>query len=67
LPQAKLYLVTDAVRAIYPEEGDRLIAGWRDRGVSTVTVRQIVEESVLQRHLARGTVASSGQKASGVV
>jgi nicotinamidase/pyrazinamidase len=43
LPKADLYLVTDAVRAINPEEGDRLIAGWRDRGIRMVTVPQILQ------------------------
>ena len=52
LPQAVLFLVTDAIRAIYPEEGERLIANWRDRGVRMVTVRQIVEEKVLESHLS---------------
>jgi nicotinamidase/pyrazinamidase len=53
LPQTELYLVTDAVRAIYPAEGERLIADWRDRGVRMITVRQIVDEAVLERRLAR--------------
>ncbi len=51
LPPVELYLVTDAVRAIVPEEGDRLIAGWKGQGVRMVTVRQIVEEGVLEQHL----------------
>ena len=50
-PQLELYLVSDAVRAIVPQEGARLIAGWRDRGIRMVTVRQIVEENVLDRLL----------------
>ena len=57
LPQVELYLVSDAVRAIVPEEGERLIAGWRERGVRIVTVRQIVEASVLDRHLPGRPVA----------
>jgi nicotinamidase-related amidase len=57
LPQAVLFLVTDAIRAIYPEEGERLIASWRDRGVRMVTVRQIVEENVLESHLSPRSVA----------
>lgn len=51
LPQVDLYLVTDAVRAIAPEEGERLIAGWKERGVGMLTVRQIVAEGALDRHL----------------
>lgn len=57
LPQVELYLVTDAVRAIVPEEGERLIAGWRERGVRTITVRQIVDEGVLDRYLPGRPVA----------
>lgn len=48
LPRAELYLVTDAVRAINREEGERLIAAWHDRGIRMVTVRQIVEDHVLE-------------------
>jgi nicotinamidase/pyrazinamidase len=51
LPQAVLYLVTDAVRAIYPEEGERLIQDWRERGVRMITTRDIVENGVLEQHL----------------
>ena len=57
LPQVELYLVSDAVRAIVPAEGERLIAGWRERGVRLVTTRQIVEEGVLDRHLPGRPVA----------
>ena len=48
LPRAELFLVTDAVRAIYPDEGERLIAGWRERGVRMITVAQILEENALE-------------------
>ncbi len=51
LPRATLFLVTDAVRAINPEEGARLIAAWRDRGIRMVAVRQVVEEQVLDPSL----------------
>lgn len=57
LPGAELYLVTDAVRAIYPAEGERLIASWRDRGVRMITVRQILDEHVLEPHLSQRPVA----------
>lgn len=57
LPQVELYLVSDAVRAIVPEEGERLIAGWKVLGVRMVTVRHIVEEGVLNRHLPGRPVA----------
>jgi nicotinamidase-related amidase len=59
LPRAELYLVTDAVRAIYPAEGERLIADWRDRGVEMITVRQIIGENVLERHMPTRTGAQS--------
>jgi nicotinamidase-related amidase len=51
LPTARLYLVTDAVRAIHAAEGERLISSWRDRGVRMITVREIVEDNILQPHL----------------
>jgi nicotinamidase/pyrazinamidase len=57
LPRAMLYLVTDAVRAIYPAEGERLIAEWRDRGVRMITARQIVEDNILEPHLPPRPVA----------
>ena len=43
LPDATLYLVTDAVRAIYPDEGERLLSEWRDRGVRLITTRDIIQ------------------------
>jgi nicotinamidase/pyrazinamidase len=51
LPQAVLYLVTDAIRAIYPEEGERLVEDWHRRGVKMITSRAIVDENVLEQHL----------------
>jgi nicotinamidase/pyrazinamidase len=57
LPDAELYFVTDAVRAINPAEGDRLIASWRDRGIKMITLRQIVDENVLEPHLPSRPVA----------
>jgi nicotinamidase/pyrazinamidase len=57
LPQVELYLVVDAVRAIVPEEGERLIADWKKRGIRLVTVRQIVEDNVLDRHLPARSAA----------
>jgi nicotinamidase/pyrazinamidase len=51
LPQVDMYLVTDAMRAIVPEEGERLLSSWRDRGVRMITVPQILQEDVLEAHL----------------
>jgi nicotinamidase/pyrazinamidase len=57
LPHVVLYLVTDAIRAIYPAEGERLIATWRERGVRMVTVGQIVRENALEAYLPRRPAA----------
>ena len=57
LPQATLYLVTDAIRAIYPEKGARLIDDWRGRGVKMITSREIVEEDVLEQLLPPRSIA----------
>jgi hypothetical protein len=51
LPRAQLYLVTDAIRAIYPEEGERLLQDWQRRGVRMITSHEIIEGDVLQPHL----------------
>jgi nicotinamidase-related amidase len=59
LPRAELYLVTDAVRAINPEEGERLMDAWRDRGVKMITSRQIVDANALEPHLTRRPMASA--------
>jgi nicotinamidase/pyrazinamidase len=52
LPQSTLYLVTDAIRAIYPEEGDRLVVQWAELGVRMVTTQEIVKENVPALRLA---------------
>jgi nicotinamidase-related amidase len=57
LPEVDMYLVTDAVRAIVPDEGERLLANWEKRGVHMITVSQIVEENVLDAHLPVRPVA----------
>ena len=41
-PATRLVLVTDAVRAIDSEEGERLLHGWEERGVEMVKTNQIV-------------------------
>jgi nicotinamidase-related amidase len=51
LPQSTLHLVTDAIRAIYPEDGDRLVAEWAKRGVRMVTAQEIVKRDVLALRL----------------
>lgn len=42
LPRVHLALVTDATRAIRPEEADSLLAGWKERGVELVTTEQVL-------------------------
>jgi nicotinamidase/pyrazinamidase len=56
LPQAVLYLVTDAIRAIYPEEGKRLMEAWRRRGVKMISSREIVDEDLLAQDLPSRSV-----------
>jgi nicotinamidase-related amidase len=52
LPQALLYLVSDAIRAIYPEVGERLIQEWEKRGLRMITSEDIVEGNALKQHLS---------------
>ena len=51
LPRAELFLVTDAIRAIYPENAERLLASWRERGVQEVTSSEILTGRRLERYL----------------
>jgi len=41
-PDTELWLVTDAVRAIHPEENEALLAGWAGRGVRMVTSDEVL-------------------------
>jgi nicotinamidase/pyrazinamidase len=41
-PRAELFLVTDAIRAIYPEQAERLLASWRERGVRLLTAADVL-------------------------
>jgi nicotinamidase/pyrazinamidase len=50
-PAAELFLVTDAIRAIYPDEGARLLAEWEARGVQLVTSADALSGRALARHL----------------
>jgi nicotinamidase/pyrazinamidase len=49
--RTRLFLVTDAMRAIYPEEGERLIAGWAERGVQLVESAAVMDGELLQPYL----------------
>jgi nicotinamidase/pyrazinamidase len=51
-PGTELFLVTDAIRAIYPEEGARLIAQWQELGVRLVTSAEVRAGRVLAHYLA---------------
>jgi hypothetical protein len=51
IPKAELFLVTDAIRAIYPENAERLLASWRERGVQEVTSNEILTGRRLERYL----------------
>jgi nicotinamidase/pyrazinamidase len=51
-PGAELFLVTDAIRAIYPEEGTRLVAQWKELGVRLVTLAEVLEGRILGEYLS---------------
>lgn len=51
-PRSELFLVTDAIRAIYPEKADPLLQSWRERGVQQVTSAGILSGRALERYLA---------------
>jgi nicotinamidase/pyrazinamidase len=55
-PRGRLYLVTDAIRAIYPDEGERLVGSWRERGVQTVESSELVQTGVLDGYLPQPSV-----------
>jgi nicotinamidase-related amidase len=50
-PRSRLFLVTDAIRAIDPREGERLVADWLRRGVEAVTVAEVMAGGVLDAYL----------------
>jgi nicotinamidase/pyrazinamidase len=53
-PHADLLLVTDAIRAIRPDAAERLLAGWRERGVRMVSAEEVVSARALERYLPAG-------------
>lgn len=55
-PQARVYLVTDAVRAIRPEEGERLMQDWAHRGVRLVTAGEIIDGGVVNAYEGTRTI-----------
>jgi nicotinamidase/pyrazinamidase len=50
-PRAELLMVSDAIRAIYPADAERLVAGWRERGVRFVTAADVLTGRGLDRYL----------------
>jgi nicotinamidase/pyrazinamidase len=55
-PSTRLFLVLDAIRAIYPQEGDRLVHSWRNRGVGTIRLADLTTAGVLNEYLPAETV-----------
>lgn len=50
-PSAELFLVTDAIRAIYAEPAERLVASWNDRGVHLTTAAEVLAGRGLEPYL----------------
>ena len=55
-PDSRLYLVLDAIRAIYPEEGERLVRAWQDRVVHALSLADLYTGSLLQPYLSGKSV-----------
>jgi nicotinamidase/pyrazinamidase len=47
----ELFLVIDAIRAIYPDEGARLVAQWKELGVRLVTSSEVLAGRILAGYL----------------
>ena len=52
----RIFLVTDAVRAIRPDEGERLMHEWAQRGVRMVTSASILEAGLLDSSQGQRTI-----------
>jgi nicotinamidase/pyrazinamidase len=50
-PRSRLFLVTDAIRAIDPAEGERLVADWLQRGVDSLTSVDVITGGLLEAYL----------------
>lgn len=55
-PKAELHLLTDAMRAIDPAEGERLLSGWAERKVRLVESGRLLQGGVIDRFLPAGAV-----------
>jgi nicotinamidase/pyrazinamidase len=51
-PGTELFLVIDAIRSIYPEEGARLVAQWKELGVRLVTSAEVRAGHILTGYLS---------------
>jgi nicotinamidase-related amidase len=51
-PRAELFLVSDAVRAIHPEQAERLLGSWQERGVRFLPAAEVLAGRGLERYLA---------------
>jgi nicotinamidase/pyrazinamidase len=52
----RIHVVTDGIRSIYPDEGERLLAAWHDAGALMISSRQILNEHLLDAYLPTGAV-----------
>jgi nicotinamidase/pyrazinamidase len=48
-PRAELVLVSDAIRAIYPDEAQRLLDSWRERGVRFLATADVLAGRAAER------------------
>ena len=53
-PQTKLYVVTDATKAIRYEVGEHLLRDWGDEGVRLVKANEILDDGVLDQYMVSG-------------
>jgi nicotinamidase/pyrazinamidase len=53
-PRIRLYVVTDAVKAVRYELGEHALRDWGDAGVRLIKTEEIVAESVLEPWLKQG-------------
>lgn len=56
LPGKRIHVVTDAIRSIYPDEGERLLAAWKEAGAQMITSRHILSDHILDSYLPTGAV-----------
>ncbi|MGH7659123.1 MAG: hypothetical protein ACREL6_12890, partial [Gemmatimonadales bacterium] len=47
-PHTRIYFVTDAARAIVPEQTEHLLKAWGEDGVRLVKTAEIIEDGILQ-------------------